>query len=52
MLEFLHVLLLALPSSELLPRPEQIFDGNDIVVWMKELNSSNPPPCYPVVACR
>ena len=44
MLEILHILFLSLAADELLPRREEIFDGDDILVGMSENNSSRPTP--------
>ncbi|HEY4521312.1 MAG TPA: four helix bundle protein [Candidatus Paceibacterota bacterium] len=43
-LELLHVFLLAFASHEFLPCAEQIFNRNDIVVCMSELNPPNRTP--------
>jgi len=46
MLKFLHVALLPLASHELFPCCEEIFDGDDTVIVMVELDSlrATPPP--------
>ena len=43
-LEFLHVVLLALTCRKLLPCGEQVFERNDIFIGMNELNPSRPTP--------
>ena len=48
-LEFLHVLSLALAVLEFVPRPEEIFKGDDIFISMNTLPASHtlkrtPPP--------
>ena len=44
--EFLHILFVPLPLEKLSPRPEQIFDRNDIFVGMGEdaQHPLNPAP--------
>jgi hypothetical protein len=50
-LEFLHVLLLALAAHEFTPCGEQVFYRDDILVWMSELNATRttPPPSRPLL---
>lgn len=43
-LKLLHILFLSLSPHKFLPRFEQVFDGNDILVCMSELNSTNATP--------
>ena len=48
-LKLAHILLFALAAQELLPRREQIFNRNDILVGMNEADSTHssertPPP--------